>query len=205
MNSIPSKENPAIDWQAASPQLLDLAKILNAVGAQWGIGGSLVLLRYGLVQGVRDIDILVSEEDARIFSECLQRHAHLIAVEPSAICVSRQFYRFDFQGCEVDLMAGFTLHHSLGLYEFPLDELSIVAIEPVDGVALPFTSLEDWFIAYSLMPGRESKAAGIYQRLKNVGLSHPELLERALQQALPSALRNQVHELLCGIGAGSGV
>lgn len=61
---------------------------------------------------------------------------------------------------------------------------------------IPFTSLEDWLIAYKLMRGREEKVRMIENYFRSEGMYHRELLERALDQELPEEVKEYIRGIL---------
>ncbi len=175
--------------------LLFIAGELNAIHAQWGIGGSLVLKHHGLIQNARDIDLLVSEADidrvvARIDALAQRQEAPI-----SETCKSAHFYNYLYKGISIDVIAGFTIYHTEGAYIFPVDAKAI-SMHALGDTRLPYTSLEDWFIAYTLMPGREAKASMLFEYLQRQGVVRRDLLKRSLLQPLPEALRSKIISLI---------
>jgi hypothetical protein len=176
--------------------LLKVARLLNRHGIRWGIGGSLVLKRHGLIKQVNDIDIIIAEEDIERAVSYFDRVAKRMNPPLDHSCQSKHFHKYTWKGVKIDVMAGFMIKHAEGAYEFVFDELSVDDVAIVDLVQLPYTSLEDWLIAYMLMPGREEKVDQIEAHLKSTGLAHPELLERGLKQGLPKLYEDRLRELL---------
>lgn len=99
-------------------------------------------------------------------------------------------------GTDLDVMSGFRIKHSNGVYEFPMDEQSVVKNEVIDGIRIPYTSLEDWLVAYMIMIKRESKVKMITDYFGEAGVGHPKLLERALEQDLPEEIRKEINKYL---------
>jgi hypothetical protein len=66
----------------------------------------------------------------------------------------------------------------------------------VEGVTIPFSSLEDWYVVYQLMPGREPKVKLIEDHIRSSGIADEVLLERALSAELPADVRARIERLL---------
>ena len=176
--------------------LLKIAEHLNKRGVHWGIGGSLLLVRHVLVDTARDIDLIVAESDiTAAMDEMAQIGARDVALENPAF-ISRHFAHYVVEGIDVDMIAGFTIHHATGDYVFPFDDRTITEKASIDGIEIPYTSLEDWLVAYMLMEKREWKADIIWAHLHRYGVNQPELLQRALLQPLPEAVVERIHALL---------
>jgi hypothetical protein len=99
-------------------------------------------------------------------------------------------------GTGVDMMAGFAINHPEGRYEIAFDGASIASHRMIAGVPVPFSALEDWYVAYRLIPGKEHKAGRIGDFLLQSGVRYPELLRRALEGCLPESVRAGVLALL---------
>ncbi len=176
--------------------LRKLAKNLNDADILWGIGGSLVLKAYGIVDQVHDIDLLVSKGDIEKAIMLLDKIANRKSVPVKKEYKSKHFYVYEMDGISIDLMSSFRISHRAGIYEFILDDRSITKKVMVGDFFLPYTSLEDWFVAYSLMIGRDKKVKLIKDYLMDNGIGYPELLKRNLNQALPEEIRNAIDSML---------
>ncbi|MGV8984445.1 hypothetical protein [Clostridium sp.] len=76
------------------------------------------------------------------------------------------------------------------------DQSSISEIKIINGVNIPLTSLEDWYVIYQLIPKREIKVAMIENYLLLNGVKMPTLLERALRGDLPKKVRDKIEGIL---------
>lgn len=176
--------------------LIELAKNLNNENILWGVGGSVLLKSYGIIDEVHDIDILISKKDIKRALEVLDRIAVRQEIPMKDEYKTEYFYVYMFRGVSIDVMSSFRINHINGIYEFILDKDSIVKKEKRNDVVIPYSSLEDWFIAYKLMIGRENKVKLIEKYLTLNGILHVNLLIRALDQALPDSIRNEIEELV---------
>jgi hypothetical protein len=176
--------------------LLKIAKILNEAEVTWGVGASLMLHSLGIVEEVNDIDIMVAIKDKDKAVKVLEKIANHIPTPQKDEYETRYFGTFEVDGTDLDVMSGFRIKHSDGVYEFPMDEQSVVKNEVIDGIRIPYTSLEDWLVAYMIMIKRESKVKLITDYFGEEGVAHPELLERALEQDLPEEIRKKINKYL---------
>jgi hypothetical protein len=179
-------------WQV----LVRVARALNESGALWCVGGSVLLSQYGLAERPNDLDLLAGLEDAERIAFLLDAMGEALPGGQSATFATRCFRRFTIDGTGVDLMAGLAVNHPEGRYEAPFDGPSIASRPLMDGVPVPFGALEDWYVLYQLMPGREHKARIIEEFLLQNGTQHPDLLARALGGCLPGPVRDRVAKLL---------
>lgn len=65
-----------------------------------------------------------------------------------------------------------------------------------EDTTIPFAALEDWYVVYQLIPGKEHKALRIEEYFQQNGIEHPRLLERALNGCLPDAVRQRISLIL---------
>lgn len=176
--------------------LLKIARVLNEAEVIWGVGASLMLHSLGLVEEVNDIDIMVDIKDKEKAVEALEKIANHIPTLQKDEYETRYFGTFEVDGTDLDVMSGFRIKHSDGVYEFPMDGQSVVKIDVIDGHRIPYTSLEEWLVAYMIMIKRESKVKMITDYFDKEGVAHPELLERALEQDLPKEIRKEINKYL---------
>ena len=179
-------------WQA----LGQIARALNDSGVLWCVGASLLLHQVGLAENPHDIDLLVALPDAEKATDILGGMGEVLPCGGSTTYSTEFFRRFRVDGCDVDLMAGFRLNHASGSYEYPLGSASVAFRREVEGIPVPFAALEDWYVVYHLIPGKEHKALRIEEYFRHCGIEHPRLLERALEGCLPNSVRQRINALL---------
>lgn len=173
-----------------------LAEHLNKENIMWGIGGSYLLKEYGIVDEVHDLDIIVSEKDVKKTVEILDSIAERKGIPIKNEYRTKHFHVYSYRGVSIDVMSDFRIEHANGVYGFLLDDLSIVFKKQKQGVIIPFTSLEDWLIAYKLMKGRGEKVKLIENYFRIEGLNHRELLERTINQELPEETKEYIRKIL---------
>lgn len=174
--------------------------LLDAGNILWGVGASVLLWRYGLVEAPRDIDIMVGQADAERAARLLDGLGTRVEGRGAGPFVTEHFYEFDVDGVEVDVMGGFAVRYGGGVYRYRFDARSVPRRLAVAGHCLPFMSLEEWLALYLLMPGREQRAALIERHLRERGLEYPALLRRMLESGLPQAVARRLAGLLEGNG-----
>lgn len=172
--------------------LFQIADLLNAEGILWAVGGSWVLNHYGLGNPPRDIDLLVAVEDAQRADRLLAALGEKQQWQESAVYATRHFNEYMIGETEVDLMAGLRINHAQGCYTYVFQPDSITGQVRAGKTVLPLTALEDWYVLYQLIPGREGKVDLIESFLEKQGISRLDLLVRACQGCLPDAVRKRI-------------
>ncbi len=169
---------------------------LNNSNIVWGVGASILLNKFGLINKPNDIDIFVDIKDINKADEILKEIGEKKTYEKTAIYSTKYFYEYRINKIDVDVMAGFAINHNCGVFEYIFDKKSISDIKKYNGVNIPFTSLEDWYIIYQLIPNREQKVKMIEDYLLSNGIKEPYLLERALDGNLPTEVRKKIQKML---------
>lgn len=169
---------------------------LNSSGVLWGVGASILLNQFGLVDKPNDIDIFVHIQDIEKVDEILKGIGEKKIYEKTNIYSTKFFYEYIINNIDVDVMAGFAVNHDNGVFRYTFDHSSISILKKINGVAIPFTSMEDWFVIYQLIPNREAKVKMIENYLLSNGINNPFLLERVLEENLPVEVRKRVCEVL---------
>lgn len=180
--------------------LVKIAKILNSEDIVWAVGASMLLRQYALADPA-DIDIVVALEDAgRVDSLLSSLGTVKNQKEKSDIYLTDFFHEYIIDSVEIDVMAGFKIKlPDSSVFEYKFDKESIPHIFDIDGVGVPFMSLEDWYVLYQLMPNREYKANLLQDHFNIIGVDYPYLLERFLvDTSLPMGVKKRIEEILNG-------
>lgn len=135
-----------------------MAGRLNSADVRWGIGGSLLLYFYGILDQVNDIDILVCERDWQTVTDVLNDMGRKMPIPPSDRFTSRYFAKYEIDNVGVDAICGFSIHRSGAVHPLPFDEMSPIRYAQYAGEQIPLTSLMEWQAAYDWME-RPEKAA----------------------------------------------
>ncbi|MEC5424771.1 hypothetical protein QGM71_14890 [Virgibacillus sp. C22-A2] len=162
----------------------------------WGVGGSLLLSFYKIIDKSNDIDILVDETNATKLNEIMSSIGKPKEALSSNPFRTMNFSKYRINGTDIDVMGGFAIQHEEGIYKISLQQESIVTHKKINGVDIPLCSLEDWYILYWLIPNKQEKASLIESYLRTNGVAYPQLLEEALKQSLPLEVKERVERLL---------
>ncbi len=205
-----------------------LADKLNKENVTWGIGASVMLHHYGLVAMPNDIDILVEEKDIEKVDSIIKEMGEKKPLNPMKTYSTKYFYEYEVQGVDIDVMAGFIINHEEGNYEYTFHKDSLIferlnhtnndpsGEHSLDNITLPFTTLEDWYVLYQLIPGREKKVQLIEDYLKervsnkmnikeivsnNVCIKeiyaiNVNILKRSLNQKLPYMVEKRIKDFI---------
>ncbi|MFV3010869.1 hypothetical protein ACLD43_02215 [Clostridium botulinum] len=169
---------------------------LNSLNIIWGVGASILLNQFGLIEKPNDIDIFVDIKDIEKTDEVLKSIGKKKKWEKNATYSTKYFYEYIIDGFDVDVMAGFEVNHINGVFEYIFDHNSISESKTINGVNIPFTSLEDWYVIYQLIPNREAKVKIIESYLLLNGIKNLFLLERALKGSLPTEVKEKIKKIL---------
>jgi predicted nucleotidyltransferase len=169
---------------------------LNNSDITWAVGASLLLNQYGLVDKPNDIDIFVGIKHIHKADEILKSVSEKKKWEKSEAYSTKYFYEYIVRGIDVDVMSGFVVNHNRGVFEYIFDHQSISEVITINGIDIPFTSLEDWYVLYQLIPNRETKVKLIENYLLSRGIKKPFLLERALGGNLPEEVRGRIEKMM---------
>ncbi|GFP78408.1 nucleotidyltransferase [Clostridium fungisolvens] len=173
-----------------------IADELNKKKVRWMIGSSVLLYFHGIVSSPNDIDIVIDEKDIMKVKDIFDTIGTEQAKEKKYPYLTEYFYTYIVRDTSVDIMCNFGVAHHYGDYRLKIDEAAIVEYRKIDEVILPLSSLEDWYVLYQLMPGRENKVDMIEKYLVKNGVNHYELLKRALTQPLPESVVNNVNRFV---------
>lgn len=169
---------------------------LNAEGVMWGVGASILLNHYGLVEQPNDIDIIVDIKDIKIADSVLKSIGEKIQWKKASTYATEYFYEYIVNGFDVDVMAGLRINANHGTFNYNFDAHSITEIIKINGIDIPLTSLEDWYVIYQLIPNRQSKVMLIENHLMLNGIRNPKLLERLLSSNLPNEVREKIQWII---------
>lgn len=176
--------------------LSKIGKKFNEEDILWAVGASIVLNSYGLISSPNDIDILVNEDDIDEADRILKEMGKKKSSDKTNTYSTKYFYEYVIDDIDVDVMADFCINHKRGTFEYPFDNESISNWIKINNVDIPLTSLEDWYVIYQLIPGRDKKVKIIEDYLLQNGVSNYGLLERALKENLPREVRDNVNSIL---------
>lgn len=169
---------------------------LNKINIKWALGGSLVLYFNKILDNPRDIDILVNYEESNKVNDILYNYGECREIDRKEPYKTKNFCNYKINNTEVDIIGGFKIGHERGVYSYILDEEAISQYISINDIQVPLSSIEDWYILYQLIPGREKKVNIIEEYFNNNGVSNPKLIKRALDQPLPKSVIRKCLKLL---------
>lgn len=169
---------------------------LNESNIVWGVGASILLNQFGLIDKPNDIDIFVDIKDIKRADEILKSIGEKKQWEKTVTYSTKYFYEYIIDGIDVDVMSGFAVNHISGVFEYAFDYNSIFEFKVINGVKIPFTYLEDWYVIYQLIPNREPKVKMIEKYLLLNGIKNTFLLQRAMKGCLPIQVRKRIKNIL---------
>ncbi|TAN63786.1 hypothetical protein WS9_015415, partial [Paraclostridium sordellii 8483] len=169
---------------------------LNKANILWGVGASILLNQFGMVDTPNDIDIFIDIKDIYKSDKILKKLGKKREYEETSKYSTKYFYEYVINGIDIDVMAGFAINHDNGVYNYIFDNMSISEYKLINGVSIPFTSLEDWYIIYQLIPNREIKVEMIEKYLLTNGVKKDNLLRRSLDCNLPSIVKCKINNIL---------
>lgn len=177
--------------------LLKIANFLEENEINWALGASYVLYFNGIDIIPNDIDLFVCEKSFEKVREYFLNYGEEIFKEDkNNIYNTQKFTSVKIGDTEIDLMSNLYIYHNEGEYRYIFDEISIDKKVEIGNTVINVMALEDWYILYQLIPGREEKVKTIYNILKNKNNIRIELFERALKLELPNSVRASVNELI---------
>ncbi|WP_027631763.1 hypothetical protein [Clostridium hydrogeniformans] len=169
---------------------------LNEENIIWALGASMMLNHYNLVENPNDIDIIVDLKDAEKADSILRSLGDKIERPRIKEYSTKYFYEYMVHGIDIDLMSGFIINYDKVSYEYKFNKSSIRDFKVIDNCKIPLTSLEDWYILYSLMDNREKKVAIVENGLLRYGIKNKDIFEKALTSSIPLEIKNNIIKLL---------
>lgn len=169
---------------------------LNEEGVTWGVGASILLNKFGLIDKPNDIDLLVDLKDIEKVDAILKSIGKKKKCKETDTYTTQYFYEYIINDIDVDVMSGLRINHNEGMFKYIFDQSSISDTKKINGVNIPFTSLEDWYIIYQLIPNREAKVNKIEKYFLTNRIKRPDLFERALKCNLPKKVIKKINRML---------
>ena len=169
-----------------------LSPLFASSHVRWGIGGSVLLTHHGLVEHPNDLDLLLHPDDFVVVEQMLQQLGERQPPQDKGIFLTRRFEEYTIGQVELDLIADFKIQHTAGIFSFVFDETAVTEQVSLGGQRFPFMHLEDWYVFYLLMPGRESKVRLLEDYWQSHPLDAPERLQTALAASLPDSIRQRI-------------
>ena len=173
-----------------------IADWLNEEGITWALGASSVLYYNGYEAVPNDFDLFVSlDQYQKVESKLKTIGKSIYKEDTNSIYNTQGFNCFEIENIEVDLIAGFYIRHDEGEFKFPFDWHSIDQVFNYVGSQINVMSLEDWYVLYQLIPGREEKVKIILEFLMNKEFIRISLFNRMLELELPEKVKKTITKI----------
>ena len=174
-----------------------LAEKLNEMNIIWAIGASTVLYFNGHEKEPNDIDLFIEEKEYEgVRNNLLMMGKEKIKNDDNNIYNTQRFTTIIIDENEIDIIAGFYIRHAEGEFKFVFDEKSIDKVIDVGNQKVNIMALEDWYILYQLIPGREIKVQIIKDLLEKKEKIRVDLINRALELELPTEVRKSAKGII---------
>ena len=177
--------------------LKKIANGLNKSNCTWGVGGSVMLNYYGLVDNPNDIDILIDASyvhEVKEFMDTIGTYVKLPSKDPFR---TKEFFGYIVEDTMVEFLGDFKIELEDGkVYEFILDADAIKEYMIIDDIKVNLTTLEDWFVAYSVMKDPKKRIPLLKEYFSKSGIKYRNLLERNLNNNLQSSIKLDIESIL---------
>lgn len=147
--------------------LKKIAELLNDQNITWAVGASVMLNHYGIIQGPKDIDILVDLKDIHKLDNVLSKIGEKQERLPNKIYKTRYFYEYIIDGIEIDVMSGLCICFNGQDHSFDFTRDSIGDFMEIGNIKIPLSKLTDWYEIYKLLPNREEKVRLIEEYMRS--------------------------------------
>ncbi|WP_426355275.1 hypothetical protein [Exiguobacterium sp. R-39] len=172
-----------------------LSPLFASSHVRWGIGGSVLLAHHRLVEHPNDLDLLFHPDDFVVAEQILKQLGEQQPTQDKGIFLTRRFEEYTIGHVELDIIVDFKIQHTAGIFSFVFDETAVTEQVSFRGQRYPFMHLEDWYVFYLLMPGRESKVSLLEDYWKSHPLDAPQRLQIALAAPLPDSIRQRIEHI----------
>ncbi|OWA37292.1 hypothetical protein B9G55_04305 [Saccharibacillus sp. O16] len=165
--------------------LHSISKRLEQAGVDYVVGGSGTLFGLGLVESVRDWDLMTDASEAEIRQAL---HGLALTAEQGVSELYGSKHKLKIEGLEpeVEVIIGFAIRSAQGLCQLPAYTGGVRR-------GLRIASPEVWFAAYALM-GRTEKAAQLEAYLQKHG-ADADVLASLSKEPLPEELAQRLVNL----------
>ena len=176
--------------------LLKITKRLNQENILWGVGDSMLLWCYELLEENDKISIIIAERDIGKVDTLLSDLGTRMQEEETCFYDSVFFQQYHIEGITVDVISGIIIYSHERVYRYSFDEKSIPHYTRIGGEKIPLTTLEEWYVLYSIMPQCEGRAKLIERFFDDIGIIYPEVLKRMLKDELSKQVMKKCSYML---------
>ena len=127
---------------------------LNKSCVVWGVGGSYLLQIYDMCADPNDLDLWVQPSDMPKIKTLFKSYDE---IETDIPLPKELHFKINYIDIEVDFIACFIIKPNQYRFEFRIEPRHIKMVSLDNGLKIPCTYLEDWYIIYRLLK-RDDKA-----------------------------------------------
>lgn len=171
-----------------------IAAVFNSRSICWALGASMMLHFHGIVEIPHDIDIIVSAGDIGMADSLLSSMGRKTPKKPTDKYSTGHFYEYTVQGVEIDLMSDFRIKTDSGTYEYEFNSGSQLEYYRLGEITIPLNPVEDWYLLYQLMGGRDEKVLLIEDYLRHNGINHDQKLRKSVNENIPYAVKTRIEK-----------
>jgi len=178
--------------------LSKIAKEFNKAKIRYAVGFSFVLKYYGIVNKSQDIDIVINAKDYDKAIEIMNNLGTKVEQLKKDNGFRSNLVEYKVDDVDIDLMSDIKITFGRGTYAYIFDNKSIGEKVLIDDVEVPLVAIEDLYVIYQLMDGKQEKVEMIEDYFRNNKVRHKALLKRTLSQELPLRVINRSYILFEG-------
>lgn len=137
---------------------------LNEASISWGLGGSLLLFYYNIVDVVNDIDIIVDINDLEKLYIVLSNFEYN-KIEKSGNYITEHFFEVKINNVDIDIMLNFAIVKEDMTFVYPFNKDELIETK-MKNSTIYLLLLKDWLEAYKIM-GRTKKVKLLERFISN--------------------------------------
>lgn len=161
--------------------LYKIAKQFNKTGITWALGGRAVLVEHGIFDQANEIDLLVMQKDLVKVNKVLSSLGVKKQALSSKKYLTKHFYQYEIDEVEVTVICELQIKYEDTTYPYLFDQSSITSSAFVARIKTFYTSLEDWYVLYTLMQDQDEYVAEIEKYFILHHIKNIDLLNRTLE------------------------
>lgn len=132
-----------------------LAKRFNELNLTWAIGGSYLLKRYGINDGLNDLDIMVSEESVKRMNEVMSEHAVKLDVVNNENYQTDHYSSYIMDNKIINVICNLKCDFNESFtYTFGKEDIN--SHESSNNEKIYFGDLLDWYVIYQEIDKKET-------------------------------------------------
>lgn len=134
-----------------------LAKEFNSRNVTWAIGGSFLLKRYGIDNGLGDLDIMVSMDSIEEASEIMNNIAENLEVINNDHYQTERFESYQLENHIINIIGNLKCNFNES-FTYIFDKTDINSIDISSNEKIYFSHLLDWYVIYQEINNKETSS-----------------------------------------------